>query len=492
MTLTSLPFLLFLAAVLLLYNLVQGRHRWVVLLVSSYCFYACFKLPHLLAALVAVTIVSYTSALRIAGEASSRRKCCWFWSGITLNLAILIGLKYVPFFIEHTNRLLSSSGSSYQFAAVNRLVIIGVSYYVFQGISYLVDVYLEQLEPETHLGCFALYIGFFPKLLQGPIERGGKLLPQLHRLSPTSWDNLFSGINLFMWGLFKKVVVADRLASLADPVYNNVTGYSGGAFFLATYVFAFQIYFDFSGYTDMALGTARCFNLGLTQNFNAPYFATSTAEFWRRWHISFSSWILDYIFKPLQLIFRQWPRIGTSVALIVTFLASGIWHGSSWCFLIWGLLHGCYLASANFIKKKKQKLYKRVGIAKSRLLQPVQIFFTFHLVCFAWIFFRAASVPDALYIVAHSFPDLAQSLLSTGRVTLYGSAREFVYAFLLIALVGIVGQLDRFLGKNSEAAGPFRFMHETPLPIRSTIYGFMSYMIVLCGAGTQSFIYLRF
>ncbi|HBG07881.1 MAG: hypothetical protein A2075_18920 [Geobacteraceae bacterium GWC2_58_44] len=492
MTLTSLPFILFLAAVVVLYNVAPQRHRWMVLLASSYCFYAFFKLPHLLVTLAAVTFISYASALRIEGETSATKKRWWLWSGITLNLALLIGLKYVPFLVENVNDLLRLSATPYELVAVNKLVAIGVSYYVFQGISYIVDVYFELLDAERHLGRFALYISFFPKLLQGPIERVGELLPQLNLLLPTSAGNLSMGLNLFIWGLFKKVVVADRLASLVDPVYNNVTGHSGWSFFVATYLFAFQIYFDFSGYTDMALGIARCFNIKLTQNFNAPYLASSTAEFWRRWHISFSSWILDYIFKPLQFSFRQWPRFGTPVALMLTFLASGIWHGASWCFIIWGFLHGCYLASAVLVKKKKQTLYKSLGVAKSTPLKVIETVVTFHLICFAWIFFRASSVSDALYVVRHSFPELAHTLISTGHLDLYMPAKEFVYALTLMVLIGIVGQLDRAMAKESEAAGFFRVMNKTPILLRSAVYAFLSYMIVLCGAGTQSFIYLQF
>jgi D-alanyl-lipoteichoic acid acyltransferase DltB (MBOAT superfamily) len=280
-------------------------------------------------------------------------------------------------------------------------VAIGVSYYVFQAISYLVDIYLEIEKPEHHFGYFALYLAFFPKLLQGPIERAGDLIPQLKARYEFNYDNMRFGMLLFTWGLFKKVVIADRLSLYVDAVYNDVHAFTGLPLLLATYAYAFQIYMDFSGYTDMALGSARLFNINLTQNFNSPYLATSVIDFWRRWHISFSRWILDYIFKPLQMQWRNWKNLGTAAALIATFLISGIWHGASWGFVIWGGLHGLYMACSIFYKPYQKKLHKALGIEKTNFLEVWQIFVTFNLVIFAWVFFRAKSIPDALHIVTH-------------------------------------------------------------------------------------------
>jgi D-alanyl-lipoteichoic acid acyltransferase DltB (MBOAT superfamily) len=205
---------------------------------------------------------------------------------------------------------------------------------------------------------------------------------------------------LFTWGLFKKVVIADRLAIFVDTVYNDVHAFTGIPLLLATYAYAFQIYMDFSGYTDMALGSAQLFNINLTQNFNSPYLATSIVDFWRRWHITFSRWILDYIFKPLQMHCRSWKNWGTVTAIIVTFLVSGIWHGASWGFVIWGGLHGLYMACSIFYKPFKKKLHKALGVEETKLLKFWQIFVTFNLVCFAWVFFRAKDLSDAYYIIA--------------------------------------------------------------------------------------------
>jgi D-alanyl-lipoteichoic acid acyltransferase DltB (MBOAT superfamily) len=238
-------------------------------------------------------------------------------------------------------------------------------------------------------------------LLQGPIERAGDLIPQLQKKYEFNYDNMRFGMLLFTWGLFKKVVIADRLGLYVDAVYKDVHAFTGLSLLLATYAYAFQIYLDFSGYTDMALGSARLFNINLTQNFNSPYLATSVADFWRRWHISFSRWILDYIFKPLQMQWRNWKTWGTATALVVAFLVSGIWHGASWGFVIWGGLHGLYLACSVFYKPYQKKLHKAIGLEKTRLLKIWRIFVTFNLVSFTWVFFRAGSLKDAFYVIAN-------------------------------------------------------------------------------------------
>jgi D-alanyl-lipoteichoic acid acyltransferase DltB (MBOAT superfamily) len=318
------------------------------------------------------------------------------WSGIAINLVILALMKYLPFLLASRGFPAAIFGMADGARPLGTLLAIGVSYYVFQAISYLVDIYLELAEPEEHFGHFALYLAFFPKLLQGPIERAGDLLPQLKGKLELDF---FSGLPLFLWGLFKKVVIADRIAIYVNAVYNNAEHHSGLSLLLATYVYAVQIYCDFSGYTDMALGTAKMLGINLTQNFNRPYFATSIADFWRRWHISFSRWILDYIFKPLQMQWREGRNWGTAAALLVTFLVSGIWHGASWGFVVWGLLHGLYLACSVFYRPYQKMLHKALGIEKTGLLKAWQMFVTFNLASFAWIFFRADSLGGAWMIL---------------------------------------------------------------------------------------------
>lgn len=405
MIFNSLSYFLFLPIVFSLFFIVAHRYRWMVLLVASIGFYAALKLPYLLMALFLITVCTYWFGLRIGPGCSSGKRNLFFWSGVATNLIVLCSLKYLPYLVKKINSFLSDSTPELSLPVVPILVTIGVSYYSFQAISYLIDIYLEVEEPETHFGLFALYLNFFPKLLQGPIERSGDLLPQLKVPYEFNYDNMRSGLLLFTWGLFKKVVIADRLALFVNMVYDDVHSYSGLSLVVATYFYAFQIYFDFSGYTDMALGTARLFNIKLTQNFNSPYLATSIADFWRRWHISFSRWILDYIFKPLQMQFRDWKTWGTAAALLVTFIISGIWHGANWGFVVWGLLHGLYLSCSVLYKPFQKKIYKWLGIEKTGFLKVWQTAITFHLVCIAWIFFRANTVADGMYVLTNLFTD---------------------------------------------------------------------------------------
>jgi alginate O-acetyltransferase complex protein AlgI len=389
----SLTYLLFVPAVWLVYMFIPAGGRWAVLLAASIFFYAALSAPLLIVAWVFVVAVSYAAGLRIADSSEEGARKRMLWTGIVANLAVLAGIKYLhPLF--HAVFPAASTDNRW-------FVTLGVSYYTLQAISYLADVYLGTAEPERHVGRFALYLGFFPKLLQGPIERAGDLLPQLHRLQGFDYESVRSGMLLFAWGLFKKVVVANRLAVFVNSVYHDPHGYSGITLAAATYMYAIQIYADFSGYTDMALGVARLFNIRLTQNFNSPYLATSVADFWRRWHISFSRWILDYIFKPLQMQWRDARTLGVAAALMVTFLFSGLWHGVSATFVVWGALHGVFLTTSVLIKASKKATSRHSKFTNHPFRRFIQVCVTFHLVTFAWIVFRANSLSDAWYVVTH-------------------------------------------------------------------------------------------
>ena len=393
MTFNSFGYFLFLPVIYLVYHFTGDRYRWLVLLGASYGFYASFKSPYLLVALLTVTLISFGCGLRLSAHLDEAKRKKWFLLGTSSCMSVLVLFKCLSFIGAKSIFGLSNSLSL-------TLISVGVSYYTIQAISYLADVYLEIEKPEHHFGYYALYLAFFPKLLQGPIERAGDLLPQLKKPFQYNYGEMRFGMFLFTWGLFKKVVVADRLALFADQVYNNIHVYTGLPLVIGTYAYAFQLYFDFSAYTDMARGTGRIFGVNLTENFNRPYMATSVADFWRRWHISFSRWLLDYIFKPLQLGWRGWGTAGTAIALITTFMLSGIWHGAASGFVIWGLLHGAYLAVSIFYRPYQKKFHIWVGIAKSKWLRLWQVAVTFNLVCFAWIFFRANSLSDAIYVVS--------------------------------------------------------------------------------------------
>jgi alginate O-acetyltransferase complex protein AlgI len=433
----------------------------------------------LLAALALVTLFSYGTGILLGRLPEGRTRRLIFWSGVGINLSILFFFRYLPAWSDFPRLLVTLPDSTASRSPL--LITIGVSYYVFQAISYLADVALETERPERHLGLFSLYLAFFPKLLQGPIERASDLLPQLRQPYRFDYEQARSGALQFIWGLFKKLVVADRLALYVNPVYNDVHSYSGVALISATLMYAGQIYLDFSGYTDMALGIGRLFNLRLTQNFNSPYLATSVADFWRRWHISFSRWILDYIFKPLQFSWRDWRTAGSAAALVVTFLFSGLWHGAAWGFVAWGGLHGVYLASSLYWRPYQKKMYQALGLEKSRGQRVLQTAGTFCLISFAWIFFRANSFGDAIYVVRHlAYFDLSRDLPS----------QLFLDKGLATYLVSIGGLL-------LVAAGPSLYplvrLSDRPVTLRWAAYLALVFIVILGGVQEKTdFVYFQF
>jgi alginate O-acetyltransferase complex protein AlgI len=476
MTFTSFSYFLFLPIVYLVFYFTADRWRWLVLLSASYGFYATFKAPYLLAALLVATGISYACGLRIAEHKDEAIRKKWLWIGSVACVAILALMKYLPFLESRANSIL---GFNSTISAA--IISIGVSYFAFQAISYLADIYLETEEPEPHFGRFALYMAFFPKLLQGPIERAGDLLPQFRQPYQFDFDSMRSGMLLFTWGLFKKVVVADRLALYADQVYNNVHDYSGLSLVIGTYAYALQIFFDFSAYTDMARGTGRMFGINLTENFKSPYLATSIADFWRRWHISFSRWILDYIFRPLQIGWRDWGQAGTAAALIITFLVSGIWHGAKWGFVIWGLLHGIYLASSTYYRPYQKRLHKWLGVGKSTWLKWWQVFVTFNLASFAFVFFRGNSLEDSFYIVSNLIRLQPADMLR--RFLLINGKEELSVLAVILCLMAL--NAKSALGKR---------LHTIPDFFRYFIYWVVVLGIVFYGKlfSNSSFIYQAF
>ena len=493
MPFNSLDYILFCCVVFALFYFSRERWRWAVLLAASCCFYGMLREPALILVFSSVVLITYACGNMLDTCRDPLKRSLIFWTGVAGNLLILVYLKYITFLIRNLNSILEIVSVQFRFPEVDVIVSIGVSYYVFQAISNLIDIYLETEKPERHLGYFALYLGFFPKLLQGPIERSGDLLPQLRTAYTFDYDNMRTGLLLFGWGLFKKVVVADRLALFVDPVYNDVHSFTGIPLIMATYFYAMQLYCDFSGYTDMALGCARIFNIRLTPNFNSPYFATSVAEFWRRWHVSFSRWLLDYLFKPLQMRFRDKRNKGTAIALIVTFAVCGFWHGASWNFILWGALHGFYMTCSLFYKPLQKRIYKMAGLEKSRLQKIWQTLVTFNLVCFAWIFFRANSLSDSLYVITHLFSGCGETLRNiTGRGVLkaafqLGQSGEHLAIIVLSAAVMLyVSFLKRSKGLQQS-------LFDRPIVFRWSVYNALALSVVFLGvAGASEFIYFQF
>ena len=471
MVFNSNTYFVFLPAVFFLFYISPGQWRMLILLSASLVFYGSLAVHWLPALLLVVIFINYGTGLGIYTSQREIIKTFLLWVGIGANIFILASFKYLPVLIE-----------------VKIPFAIGLSYYVFQAISYLVDIHKSKIEPERHLGYFALYLSFFPQLLQGPIERAGDLLPQLKQPYIFDYDMARSGLFLFGWGLFKKIVVADRLALVVNPVYGNVHAYQGLSLLTATYFYSFQIYMDFSGYTDMALGSARLFNIRLTQNFNSPYLAISVSDFWRRWHISLSHFLKDYLYIPLGG--NRKGSVRRSINLMATMCLCGIWHGAGWTYIFWGGLHGLFLTSSAVYRPMQRRIQKFLGIDNFVLLRVCQILITFNLVCFSWIFFRANNLSDAFYIVTHLTKGFNKALINYNVFAehVFIGVKQGEFA-LIICLIFFIMFID-WLSKDREIGD---LILNRSFWLRWTVYYLLIITILTLGIfGESQFIYFKF
>jgi alginate O-acetyltransferase complex protein AlgI len=393
----SWQYVLFLPLVVALHFAVPHRLRWAVLLLASYVFYACWE-PAYLVLIVASTVVDYGAGRGMGSARTPGRKRALLCLSLLANLGLLFAFKYWDFFASSVHTALGWAGVGWEAPVLDVLLPVGISFYTFQTLSYTIEVYRGNQAPERHLGVFALYVSYFPQLVAGPIERSVNLLPQLREEQRWCPDRAAEGLRLIVCGLVKKVVIADRLALLVDGVYADPAAHDGPLLALATIFFAFQIYCDFSGYSDIAIGSAEILGHKLMKNFERPYFARSVPEFWSRWHISLSTWFRDYLYIPLggsrvAKVFR-WRNI------LIVFAVSGLWHGASWCFVIWGGLHGMYYLLGEWLAPLRSGLARATGLAKSpRVLAALAGVTTFVLVDLAWVFFRADTPADAFAVL---------------------------------------------------------------------------------------------
>ena len=393
MLFNSIEFLIFFPLVTCFAFLTPTRFRWLLLLIASYIFYMAWE-PLYAFLIMASTLVDYIAGLRMSLTSDPAKRKAWLILSLVCNLGLLFTFKYFNFAGETLSALLSPFGLEWALPKARWLLPVGISFYTFQTLSYTIEVYCGRQEPEKHLGIFALYVSFFPQLVAGPIERSYHLLPQFrqeHRFDPA---RIAEGLRLVLWGLFKKVVVADRLATLVDQVYARPEIHTGPVLLIATLCFAYQIYCDFSGYSDVAIGTARILGYDLMTNFNRPYHARSIAEFWKRWHISLSTWFRDYLYLPLGG--SHVPPLRWLLNILVVFTLSGLWHGAQCTFVLWGALHALYYACSRITRSHREVLSSAIGLTKCpRLHAGLKIATTFLLVNAGWVLFRADTLSDA-------------------------------------------------------------------------------------------------
>lgn len=444
---------------------------------ASFYFYLSWE-PAYVLILLFVILITYSTTLGINRANDKDQKLLFLYFSVIGNLGLLFFFKFFNFFNESFRGLFSWFDLGYRIPYLEILLPVGVSFFTLQAVSYSVDVYRDRIPPERHLGNFALYLAFFPKLIAGPIERGANLLPQFWRKHHLDLVRISSGAQLMGWGFFKKLVIADRLSIYVDMVFRHPQDYSGKTLILAAYFFSLQIYCDFSGYTDIARGCGRIFGFELMENFNFPYFARSIQDFWRRWHISLTTWFRDYLYVPLGG--NQVKPVRWRVNILTVFLLSGLWHGANWTFLCWGAMHGLFYLFGRTTAGVRLQLRKLVGLGEP-FLGVWQVLVTFNLVAFAWVFFRVESVGDAIYIFTHFFVNLSAPLR-------LGPSHFTTAVTACLAVLFIVLELLRYLVEFKHIRVP------TPVPFafKCPAYSLALITIFLFGVSGNEFIYFHF
>ncbi len=491
MLFNSLTFLVFFVVVVALYWALPHRVRWALLLVASYVFYGCWN-PAYLVLLFGLTASTYFFSFLISSSKGMRRKLMLVAS-ILVSFGSLVYFKYLDLFGQSANGLFALFGVDLGIPMFNILLPIGISFQTFQNVGYLIDVYRGKITAEKNFLRYALFISYFPQLVAGPIERASNLMPQLSKEHSFCYSETALGLRMMLVGFFKKVAVADTIAIYVDVVYENVSGggFEGPALVFATFLFAFQIYCDFSGYSDIAIGASKVFGIDLMTNFRSPYLSRNPQEFWRRWHISLSTWFQDYVYIPLGGSRVKVPRYVLNI--LITFTVSGLWHGASWNFVIWGAFHGILVASYVLLHRFgksifKGKTVKRPGAHAVGVVLSVVA--TFVLVDIGWIFFRADTLADAWFVLSNLTTGWSFDLsVYVGQLSLMGFDKETLLFVALLLVALFVIDLINYRTPVAERLG------KCSTPVRWTVYIAVSYVVVFAfmfTAQSQNFIYFQF
>lgn len=486
MVFNSVAFLIYLPIVLILYFALPKKISWVMLLLASYYFYISWNVE-LIYLIVFTTLISWVSAMLIERVKSKGIKKLFLVLTLVTCLGILFFYKYFNFLSDSVVQALKAFGIGADPFHLDLILPVGISFYTFQTLSYVIDVYRGDVKTERNFFFYALYVSYFPQLVAGPIERPNNLIPQLHEHHRPNWENTKNGLRKMLIGFFKKVVVADLLAAYVNAVYNDVAAATGLGVAIATVLFAFQIYCDFAGYTDIAIGCAEIMGIKLMQNFNRPYIAQSIQEFWRRWHISLSTWFKDYIYFPLGgSRCAKWKKMRN---VMIVFMVSGLWHGAAWTFVIWGALHGLYQVIGGLLKPLREKALDAMHISRdAKALTFARQALTFALVCFAWIFFRANSMADAMLLVRKLFGDWNLSAAYFSG-TFDHMGLTVIAALTSVLSIFIMNRMDinqLRLSHDGEGAVPvFRYAYVIWIIA-------IAWLLLLAGDGASSFIYFQF
>jgi len=479
MLFNSLNFALFLPVVFFLYWFASKgnlRLQNLLLLVSSYFFYACWDWRFMFL-LIFSTLLDYFTGVKIYESANQKQKKFWLWLSVGVNLGFLGVFKYFNFFADSFADALSLIGVNANFGTLQVILPVGISFYTFHGLSYVIDIYNDRIKPERNFVDYSLFVSFFPLLVAGPIERATHLLPQILKKREFDYSTAVDGLRQILWGLFKKVVIADNCAEYANTIFNNSADYSGSTLVIGALFFTFQIYGDFSGYSDIALGTARLFGIELLRNFAFPYFSRDIAEFWRRWHISLSSWFKDYLYIPLGGSKGGiWMQTRNT---FIIFIVSGFWHGANWTFVIWGFLNALYIMPSIIFKTNRKNIEI---VAKGKYLPTIKEFLaivlTFSLTVFAWIFFRSSDLTHAFSYISEIF---SSSLFTIPTITGSKDFKKILFFFFLIEWIG-----------REQQYAISKFGENWFKPFRWIFYLFIIFFIFYFTGKEQQFIYFQF
>lgn len=485
MLFNSLEFAVFLPVIFLLYWFVFNKnlvHQNLLVLCASYLFYGWWDW-RFLSLIIFSTLIDYTIALRLKKEPNKKNRKMLLWTSLAINLGFLGFFKYYNFFLDSFVDAFSFFGNSISTNSLNIILPVGISFYTFQTLSYTIDVYRNKLEPEKNFVAFAAFVSFFPQLVAGPIERATNLLPQFPKARKFDYTKAVDGMRQILWGFFKKIVIADNCAEIANLIFNDSESYPGSALVLGALFFTFQIYGDFSGYSDIAIGTSRLFGFELKRNFAFPYFSRDIAEFWRRWHISLSTWFRDYLYIPLG-----GSRGGTAMKVrntFIIFLVSGFWHGANWTFIAWGALNALYFLPLLLFNANRNHLDT---VAQGKLLpssgELFRILKTFVLTVFAWIFFRAENISHAVQYIAGIFTPSILDLpyFETNAWFKIGMTLLLIFFFVIL----------EWKGRDNEYAIEKVHLNLDQAPLRWSFYLLLWSFVFVFSGNEQEFIYFQF
>ncbi|MBK9355745.1 MAG: MBOAT family protein [Chitinophagales bacterium] len=478
MVFNSISFAIFLPIVFLLYWFVSNKNRKIqnlLLLTSSYFFYACWDWRFLFLLIFSTALDFFTGSKMETAKTVASKKF-WFWLSISINISFLGVFKYYNFFAESFADIMGNFGLQVNPFTLKVILPVGISFYTFHGLSYVIDIFKNRIKAEHDFIDYAVFVSFFPLLVAGPIERATHLLPQIKKERNFDYQKAVNGLKQILWGLFKKIVIADQCAQYANAIFDDYSNHSGSTLLLGAIFFSFQIYGDFSGYSDIALGTARLFGIELLRNFAFPYFSRDIAEFWRRWHISLSSWFRDYLYFPLGgSRGGTWMKIRNTFLI---FLVSGFWHGANWTFIVWGLLNAIYIMPSIIFNTNRNHIDI---VAKGNYLPSIREFFmmlsTFFLTVFAWIFFRSASLSDAFSFIKGIFSSSLFSIPSIHPLDLF-------ILLLIFLTIEWLGRASQFAIENTfEKSSNF---------LRYGLYYLLLVAIFFYNSAGQQFIYFQF